>query len=170
MNAVECGCVDRFPKVHGEIDVVEEELERPLVLLVAAGTPRQGYRRGAWPVRHAADAIRATVAEANLQADLLTSLGFFGRLVYPHLNMLQLIGREYMKESKFIRELFAEEFQEGHRTAIRAVLEERFGKEAAKAVAPLLADITDERRFSRLLRLAVRCAGLEEFRASLTQP
>jgi hypothetical protein len=118
-------------------------------------------------VRHAADAIRTTVAEADLQAELLTNLGAFSRLAYPSMKLFELIGREPMKESTFIRELFAEEFEElrytSQRTAITEVLAARFGEGTGETLSPLLAGITDRNRLSSLLRLAVNCASPEEF-------
>jgi hypothetical protein len=129
-------------------------------------------------VRYAADAIRGTVAEADLQAELLSCLGVFGRLAYPSLKLFELIGREPMKESKLIRELFAEELEQadragllrGQRTSIMEILKNRFGEAAVSPLSSLLAGITDQARLSTLNWLAVTCASPGEFRQAATQP
>jgi hypothetical protein len=118
-------------------------------------------------VRYAADCIQATVAETGLRADLLVSLASFGKLVYPGIDMVQLLGREQMRRSSLIEELFAEEFQEERRAVVLEALEERFGKAAAAAVAPRLEPITAKKTLRQLHRLAIRCSGLEEFQAAL---
>jgi hypothetical protein len=114
-------------------------------------------------VWYAADAIRGTVAEAALQANLLASLGFFGELAYPRLDVFELIGREQMRQSKLYRELVAEERQAG----ILEALEERFGRELAATVAARVTGIKDLSALSRLHHLAIRCTGLEEFQEQL---
>src|SRR5262249_33589987 len=48
-----------------------------------------------------AQAIARQVSDPPLRADLLTTLSIFGKLVYPDMNVIELIGREQMKESKF---------------------------------------------------------------------
>jgi predicted transposase YdaD len=70
------------------------------------------------------------------RADLLTTLAIFGKLAYPQLDVLGLIGREQMKESKFFEEVLAEGRQEGlqqgrqegQRELLTAQLEARFGR------------------------------------------
>jgi hypothetical protein len=69
-----------------------------------------------------------------------------------------------MKESKII-----EEFQEEARLETRRedVMEDshiKFGAAAAREFRSALQEITDSNGLARLQRLALRCAGLEEFR------
>jgi hypothetical protein len=47
----------------------------------------------------------------GFRRDLLTTLAIFGKLAFPNVNVVGLIGREQMRESKII-----EEFQEDLRT------------------------------------------------------
>jgi hypothetical protein len=95
---------------------------------------------------------------------LLTTLGIFGRLAYRDLPVMELIGREAMKESPFFDELAADV----RRTDVLQVLEVRFGPEAAKGTEPALHEISDADRLSELHRLAVRCRRLADFRRALT--
>jgi hypothetical protein len=120
-------------------------------------------------VQHAAGAIRTAVTEANLQEEMLASLGYFSELVYPHLNVARLIGREEMRGSRFVREVFKEEFTEFARSAVQVALEERFGEQAAATLSAQLAAITDQKRLGRLHRLAIRCATLEDFGQELRE-
>lgn len=118
-------------------------------------------------VRHAADCIQATVGEPGLQADLLATLASFGKLVYPGLDTLQIIGRENMRRSSLIEDIYAEEFQEERRRVVVEAIEVRFGKEAASIIARRLEPITAKKTLRQLHRLAVGCAGLDEFQAAL---
>src|SRR5262245_53465262 len=89
---------------------------------------------------YAAATIRGRVADVVRRADLLTTLAIFGRLVHPDLPVLDLIGRESMKESPLYQEILEEGRVEGRRegqlhtgrAAIREVLDIRFGSEAVE--------------------------------------
>jgi hypothetical protein len=120
-------------------------------------------------VGYAAAAIRGTVPDPGLQADLLTTLAYFGTMAYPGVNIFRFIGSDLMRESKLFRQLFSEERQELRREAVANVLETRFGTEAAQTLSPLLEEITDETHLIRLLRLAAECVSPEEFQARLAQ-
>jgi hypothetical protein len=113
---------------------------------------------------HAADAIAAHAPDTAQRADLLTTLGIFGKIVYPTLDVFQLIGRRQMKESKFYQEIQEEARVEEARQFILDDLEIKFGPPAAKEFAPALNAITDSTRLARLHRLALRSSSLEQFR------
>jgi hypothetical protein len=113
---------------------------------------------------HAAEAITAHAPDTVQRADLLTTLAIFGRLAYPEIDVLQLIGREHMKESKVYDQIMEEGRAESRREDIAAALEVRFGLPAAKEFAPALETIMDTARLARLHRLALRCSSLEQFR------
>jgi hypothetical protein len=115
-------------------------------------------------VEHAAEAITARTADTVQRADLLTTLAIFGKLVYPGMDIIGLIGREQMKESKVIEEFQEEARVETRRQDIQEALEIKFGTPAAKEFAPALNAITDSHRLARLHRLALRCSSLEQFR------
>jgi hypothetical protein len=72
-----------------------------------------------------------------------------------------------MRESKIIEEFQAEARLEGqiqaHREDILAALDSRFGQEAGAQCAPLLNRITDTKRLTALLRMALRCSRLKQF-------
>ncbi len=53
-------------------------------------------------IRHAARSIKTRVKDTVVRADLLTTLGVFGRLVYREGEAMDLIGSEFMRESKFV--------------------------------------------------------------------
>ena len=44
-------------------------------------------------ITYAAGSISAGVQDTAIRADLLTTLAIFGKLVYPGMNVLDLIGR-----------------------------------------------------------------------------
>jgi hypothetical protein len=117
---------------------------------------------------HAAEAITTRVADTVQRADLLTALAIFGNLVYPRFDVVSLIGREQMRESKIIEE-FRAEFQEKARVdnARQFVLDDleiKFGPAAAKEFAHAVNAVNDSRRLADLHRLALRCTSLEQFR------
>jgi hypothetical protein len=122
-------------------------------------------------LEYAAHTIARRVADSVLRADLLTTLCIFGRLAYPDLPVLDVIGREQMKESKFYQEILEEGrtagLLEGSRAAVQQALELRFGAEAAAQVTEALSGIGDPQRLTELLRLAIQCRRLSEFRRAL---
>jgi predicted transposase YdaD len=112
----------------------------------------------------ATQAITAHTPDTVQRADLLTTLAIFGRLAYPQIDVVQLIGREQMKESKVYDQIMEEGRVESRREDILAALEIRFGLPAAREFAPALNAITDSERLARLLRLTLRCSSVEQFR------
>jgi hypothetical protein len=115
-------------------------------------------------VGHAAEAITAHTPDTVQRGDLLATLAVFGKLVYPGFDVVNFIGRAQMKESKVILEFQEEARVEARREDILAALEIRFGLPAAKEFAPALNAMTDSKRLAGLLRLALRCSTLEQFR------
>jgi hypothetical protein len=113
-------------------------------------------------VGHAAEAIAAGTADSVQRADLLTTLGIFGKLTYPGLDVFELIGRRQMQESKFFQEIQEEARVEQARQYIQDELEARFGA-AGPELAAALNSITDSNGLNRLHRLALRCSSLEQF-------
>ncbi len=75
-----------------------------------------------------------------------------------------------MKESKFYQEILEEGMKEGslqaQRAAVREVLESRFPDKAGEFAADI-AGVTSPAQLSKLLRVAVRCRRIPEFRRAL---
>jgi len=113
---------------------------------------------------HAAEAIVARTPDAIERANLLTTLAIFGKLAYPRTDVVGLIGREQMKESKIIEEFQEEARLEKGREDVLQVLDARFGARAAAEFAPLLSTMNDSDSLDRLLRLAAKSAALKQFR------
>jgi hypothetical protein len=116
---------------------------------------------------HAARRITERTADRVVRADLLTTLSIFGRLAYPDLDVLELIGREQMKDSPFYQQIQEEARVEEARAAIGDALEVRFGAEAAAEFQERLQRVEDHEQLRQLHRLAVRCRRLSEFRRTL---
>lgn len=118
-------------------------------------------------VTYPAQRISERVTDRYTRADLLTTLSIFGKLAYPELNVLDLIGREQMKESKFFEEVMHEGAVAQVRQDILDALEERFGHQAADQSRELLQGITEKDRLRDLHRLAIRCPRFEDFEQAL---
>jgi hypothetical protein len=118
-------------------------------------------------VTFAAQRITAQVTDPATRGDLLTSLGFFGRLAYPALPTFSLIGRENMRESPFYHEIAAVERMEEKRADILEALTVRFGADAAAEFTQPLNGISDKEQLSELFRTAVKCRGIGAFRRAL---
>jgi hypothetical protein len=113
---------------------------------------------------HAAQAIADKTPDSIQRADLLTTLSIFGKMAYPDFDVAGLIGREQMKESKIIEEFQEEARVETRRQDILECLRVHFAPAAAREFAPALKSINDSDELGRLLRLALRCSALEQFR------
>lgn len=107
-------------------------------------------------VSYAARKITERATDTIVRADLLTTLGIFGKLVSPDLDMVQLIGREHMRESKFFQEIQAEAAIEQARAYIVEAIEVRFGPKAAAEFKGVLQGIADPEQLAQLHRLAIR--------------
>jgi hypothetical protein len=113
-------------------------------------------------ILHAAERIEHNEKDGVVRADLLTSLGIFGRLAYPGFDALSLIGREKMKESKAYWEIYDEGKSDDRRNAILDVVEARFGKRDAAAFKPLLNAVNDFDKLRSLTTLAAQCADVQD--------
>jgi hypothetical protein len=118
-------------------------------------------------VAHAAGAIMAATADTIIRADLLTTLAIFVKLAYKEFDVMGLIGREHMKESALYAEIGDEARVETAQAYVLAVLEDRFGGQAAASCREAVQRVTKQDKLRRLLRLAVRCANLEAFQRGL---
>jgi hypothetical protein len=117
-------------------------------------------------ILHAATKIEEKEADAAVRGDLLTSLGIFGRLAYPGLDALSLIGREKMKESKAYQEILEEGEIKGefnaYRISVLDVIRSRFGKRNATSFKTALNSVDDPKRLRALHNLALKCDGIAE--------
>jgi hypothetical protein len=113
---------------------------------------------------HAAEAIAARTPDAIERADVLTTLAIFGKLAHPGLEVMDLIGREQMKESPIYDEIKEEGRVENARQYILQNLKDRFGPSAVTEFSGRVNAITDTKQLDRLRRLSVRCERLEQFR------
>ena len=113
-------------------------------------------------ILHAADRIEHNEKDGVVRADLLTSLGIFGRLAYPGLDALSLIGREKMKESKAYWEIYDEGKSDDRRNSILQVVEARFGKRDAAAFKPVLNAVSDFNKLETLTTIAAKCSNVDE--------
>jgi hypothetical protein len=118
-------------------------------------------------IRHAAAAIESAVAEQSARQDFLSFLGFYGLLGYPAVNVLEIIGRENMRDSTFYQEVFHDGALEERRASILEVLQARFGEKAANPFAALLGRIDNLDFLRSLNRSAIQCVSLEEFQVAL---
>jgi hypothetical protein len=128
-------------------------------------------RQPADAVTRAAAAIKAAAADTIRQADLLTTLAIFGRLAYRRLNVMQLIGREQMKESPLYEEIKDEGRVEARietaQAAVLKVLKARFDRQTAAQFTDAIHRVSKMKRLDRLLNLASRCATAEDFERGL---
>ena len=119
-------------------------------------------------IEHAAAVITRGAADPVQRATLLTTLAIFGRLAYRDLPVVDLIGREAMKESPFWEEMLTEGRLEARRADIEEAIRIRFGNEAGAEVRTPLSSISDLDRLSELHRLAIRCRRISDFRRALS--
>lgn len=113
-------------------------------------------------ILHAADRIEHNEKDGIVRADLLTSLGIFGKLAYPGMDLVSLIGRQNMKESKFYQEILAEGRAGGQRRLVLAMISDRFGKKAASAFSKSLNTIDDAEQLEHLGVLVSNCQTIDE--------
>ena len=124
-------------------------------------------------IRYAAEKIEANESDSAKRADLLTTLGIFGRMAYPGLDALSLIGREKMKESKAYLEILEEGEALGviktRRQDLIGIIAGRFGTKASTKMRAAVNAINDTERLYELVVLAARATTLDEVRQALTQ-
>jgi hypothetical protein len=114
-------------------------------------------------IERAAAMITDHTRDRIQRATLLTTLGIFGRLVYRDLPVMDLIGREAMKESPFYQEIAAATA----RGAVEKVLEVRFGSKAVEEFHAVLESIGDEERLTELVGVAAQSRRIADFRRAL---
>jgi len=119
---------------------------------------------------YAAAVITDGATDSIVRADLLTTLAIFGKLAYPRLDVLGLIGREQMRESKIYEEIKDEGRLEVRRADVLEAVEIKFGAEARSEFAPLLEAVRDSDRLAALHRLVLRARDLSEFRGRFEAP
>src|SRR5262249_19638691 len=114
-------------------------------------------------VADAAQAITAEVPDTVVRANLLTALGFFGKLRYPGMDTFGLIGREHMRGSSFYEEIANEGRVEAMRADILQALRLRFGATAASEFTDRLNQIQDTAQLEELHARAITCRGIGGF-------
>ncbi len=119
---------------------------------------------------HAAGVIERGEGDAVRRADLLAILGMFGRLAYPGIDAEEIIGRDKMMESPFLQEFVDHGRVEKARANILTVLETRFHRAPGEEITAALNALGDLEQLDALLRLAVQCSGVAEFREALAAP
>ncbi len=120
-------------------------------------------------VAHAVESIRHRSLDSARRADLLTSLGFFGRLVDDTLDVWSLIGRENMRDSSLARDFMLEGEQAARRSDVLEVIELRFGEDAVNEFRDALARITDVERLRGLHRAAIQARRVSQVRRAVAE-
>jgi hypothetical protein len=120
-------------------------------------------------IEYAAGVIERKVVDVGERADFLALLGIFGQLRYANLDARAIIGREKMKESKFIQG-FREEFAvEERREDILAVLRARFPGIDLADISTALKALQNLPQLTALLPTAATCDSPDTFRAALSR-
>jgi hypothetical protein len=119
-------------------------------------------------VARAADAIRHRELDSLRRAELLATLGIFGKLADKGLDVLSIIRREEMHDSPIAQMFVLEGEQIRGRKSVLQVLQLRFGDEAAKEFEEAVNRHEDLERLQELLQLAVTVRRLSQFRKALT--
>jgi hypothetical protein len=120
-------------------------------------------------IQYATQTIATRVTETSARADLLTALGIFGTLVYPALNVANLIGGQLMSESKFLQHFEDKAERKRARIAVQEALDVRFGAGVGDEFTETLNGIEDLEQLSELHRLAIKSRGLAAFRRALAR-
>jgi hypothetical protein len=120
-------------------------------------------------ITHAAGVIEQVVREPIRRADLLTVLSIFGKLAYPHLDCMALIGRELMSESPLYKEIRQEGAVFIRRHDILQLLRLRLRVKDTAEIEQALNAIDDLESLGRLLEVAALCSQLDEFRQALAE-
>jgi hypothetical protein len=124
-------------------------------------------------IQYATQTIAARVTETSARGDLLAALSIFGTLVYPDMDVLNLIGVELMHESKFVQEIQNDAAVQARleqvRINVQQALDVRFGAGAGAEFTEALSGIQDLDQLSELLRLAIKSRGLAAFRRALSR-
>jgi hypothetical protein len=119
-------------------------------------------------IAHAAAAIREHELDSYKRADLLTTLGFFGRLKDRTLDVFSIIRREEMKASEFFPEFVEEGRVEARRQDILQILGLRFGPETAKEFEQAVNQVANDAQLQELHKLAIQSRRVSQFRRALS--
>ena len=104
------------------------------------------------------------------RADLLTTLGIFGKLKDRSFDFQSVIGREQMRESPFYQEIMEEGAQNARREAVLEALKLRFGAKAAKEFEEAVNRLEHAEQLKELLKIAIKCKSVSQFRRALPMP
>jgi hypothetical protein len=115
-------------------------------------------------IRHSATAIEELSLPSGEQEQWLSWLNIFGGLLLPRQEVARIIGSEKMKESSVYRGILGE----GERTAILEILRTRFGSPLPDDLVEQLNRLEEPAQLEPLIRLAVQCSGLDEFKSRLS--
>lgn len=118
-------------------------------------------------VTQAATSIRNREMDGVRRAELLTSLGFFGKLMDRDLDVFALIGRHEVDESGFGKELAKDALERLAREHIAQVIKQRFGEEVLKEVAKALEGVSGEKALEDLFALVLKAKGANRVRKAL---
>jgi hypothetical protein len=114
-------------------------------------------------VQHARRVIEEREPNEQERADLLFLLNLFGRLAYPGQDLTQIIGSELMNESRFLREIRAED----KRAAILRFLRGRFPGVDLTDIEATLQPIRDPDQLDSFIDLTATCGRIDDFRNAL---
>jgi predicted transposase YdaD len=114
--------------------------------------------------------IKRREMDALRRADLLTTLGIFGRLKDRTLDVLSIIGREQMRESPFYQQLVEEGEQVRARKDVLQALQLRFGDDAVAEFEALVNRLDNLDQLSGLHKLAIQSRRLSQFRKGFPRP
>jgi hypothetical protein len=101
-------------------------------------------------ITHAACVIESKVAAIGERGTFLTLLALFGKMGYPRLDVLGIIGRKKMKESKFYQEILEEGALATKRAYLLKAVRGRFGKGFEAEVANTINTMDDLPRLEQL--------------------
>jgi hypothetical protein len=118
-------------------------------------------------VTHAAEAIRHQALDSVRRADLLTTLGIFGRLKHQELDTFAIIGREQMRESTLMQQVADEAKVEQAREDVLEVVRLRFGEQAVAEFSPAINKIEHMEQLKALHQLAVQSRRISQFRKGM---
>jgi len=120
-------------------------------------------------IRHAANLIAGKVPASEERSTFLTLLGIFGKLSYPRLDVIRIIGVEKMKESKLYQEIMQQGELAAKRSYLIKVVTGRFGEAFAAEVAETINAMDDLSRLEQLFDATVlQGISREEFRSRLS--
>jgi len=118
-------------------------------------------------VSHAARRIEVAEIDSARKADYLSILGFMGKLAFPLLDIVKLIGRTNMEESPFYAEVMQFGAVNARRDDTLRILAKRFGARPAAKVRKLMTPIENIDDLDRLFYLALDCESINQFKEQI---